>query len=242
MSVMRQRNAEHMTASRRTSAHVTSFFEIDMSRVAELRERNKARFQEDSGVKLTYMPFIISALVAGVKEWPILNASVWDDKIVFKRDINVGIAVALPQERGFGLIVPVIRQADGLSLVGLARATNDLLAVREHSYIAKVRVLYPVDIRRCFGKTDEKGIGVKMFEEVQYVLIRKIHFRLHIAGSEYAARHRQTVRHENQLILEIAGLAQMLCDLGNVLMGERLVCVKRVHSLRVVCIRRSFRP
>jgi 2-oxoglutarate dehydrogenase E2 component (dihydrolipoamide succinyltransferase) len=126
MSVMRQRIAEHMTASRRTSAHVTSFFEIDMSRVAELRERNKARFQEDSGVKLTYTPFIISALVAGVKEWPILNASVWDDKIVFKRDINVGIAVAIPQERGFGLIVPVIRQADGLSLVGLARATNDL--------------------------------------------------------------------------------------------------------------------
>jgi 2-oxoglutarate dehydrogenase E2 component (dihydrolipoamide succinyltransferase) len=126
MSVMRQRIAEHMTASRRTSAHVTSFFEVDMSRVAELRERNKTRFQEDSGVKLTYMPFIISALVAGVKEWPILNASVWDDKIVFKRDINVGIAVAIPQERGFGLIVPVIRQADGLSLVGLARATYDL--------------------------------------------------------------------------------------------------------------------
>jgi len=126
MSVMRQRIAEHMTASRRTSAHVTSFFEVDMSRVAELRERNKARFLEDSGVKLTYMPFIISALVSGVKEWPILNASVWDDKIVFKRDINVGIAVAIPQERGFGLIVPVIRQADGLSLVGLARVTNDL--------------------------------------------------------------------------------------------------------------------
>ena len=126
MSVMRQRIAEHMTASRRTSAHVTSFFEVDMSRVAGLRERNKTRFQEDSGVKLTYMPFIIGALVAGVKEWPILNASVWDDKIVFKRDINVGIAVAIPQERGFGLIVPVIRQADGLSLVGLARATNDL--------------------------------------------------------------------------------------------------------------------
>ncbi|MGH7558224.1 MAG: dihydrolipoamide acetyltransferase family protein [Gemmatimonadota bacterium] len=126
MSVMRQRIAEHMITSRRTSAHVTSFFEIDMSRVAELRRGNKARFQEDSGVKLTYMPFIISALVAGVKEWPILNASVWEEKIVFKRDINVGIAVAIPQERGFGLIVPVIRQADGLSLVGLARATNDL--------------------------------------------------------------------------------------------------------------------
>jgi 2-oxoglutarate dehydrogenase E2 component (dihydrolipoamide succinyltransferase) len=141
MSVMRQRIAEHMTASRRTSAHVTSFFEVDMSRVAELRERNKSRFQEDTGVKLTYMPFIISALVAGVKEWPILNASVWDDKIVFKRDINVGIAVAIPQERGFGLIVPVIRQADGLSLVGLARATNDL-AER-----ARTKKLSPDDVQ-----------------------------------------------------------------------------------------------
>jgi 2-oxoglutarate dehydrogenase E2 component (dihydrolipoamide succinyltransferase) len=126
MSIMRQRIAEHMIASRRTSAHVTSFFEIDMTQVDELRRRNKERFLGDSGVKLTFMPFIIKALVAGVKEWPILNASVWNDQIVYKRDINVGIAVALRQERGFGLIVPVIRHADELSLVGLARAANDL--------------------------------------------------------------------------------------------------------------------
>jgi 2-oxoglutarate dehydrogenase E2 component (dihydrolipoamide succinyltransferase) len=126
MSVMRQRIAEHMIASRRTSAHVTSFFEIDMSRVDELRNRNKESFLADSGVKLTYMPFIIKALVAGVKEWPILNASVWNDQIVYKKDINVGIAVALKQDRGFGLIVPVIRHADELSLMGLARAANDL--------------------------------------------------------------------------------------------------------------------
>jgi 2-oxoglutarate dehydrogenase E2 component (dihydrolipoamide succinyltransferase) len=126
MSVMRQRIAEHMIASRRTSAHVTSFFEIDLTRVDELRRRNKESFLADSGVKLTFMPFIIKALVAGVKEWPILNASVWNDQIVYKRDINVGIAVALQQDRGFGLLVPVIRHADELSLVGLARAANDL--------------------------------------------------------------------------------------------------------------------
>ncbi|HET6639786.1 MAG TPA: dihydrolipoamide acetyltransferase family protein [Gemmatimonadota bacterium] len=126
MSIMRQRIAEHMIASRRTSAHVTSFFEIDMTRVDEQRRRNKESFLADSGVKLTFMPFIIKALIAGVKEWPILNASVWNDQIVFKRDINVGIAVALQQERGFGLLVPVIRHADELSLVGLARAANDL--------------------------------------------------------------------------------------------------------------------
>jgi 2-oxoglutarate dehydrogenase E2 component (dihydrolipoamide succinyltransferase) len=126
MSVMRQRIAERMIASRRTSAHVTTFFEIDMTRVDELRRRNKERFLSDSGVKLTFMPFIIKALVAGVKEWPILNASVWNDQIVYKKDINVGIAVALQQERSFGLIVPVIRHADELSLVGLARGANDL--------------------------------------------------------------------------------------------------------------------
>ena len=126
MSIMRQRIAEHMIASRRTSAHVTSFFEIDMTRVDELRRRNKEGFLGDSGVKLTFMPFIIKALIAGIKEWPILNASVWNDQIVYKRDINVGIAVALRQERGFGLLVPVIRHADELSLVGLARAANDL--------------------------------------------------------------------------------------------------------------------
>ena len=126
MSIMRQRIAEHMIASRRTSAHVTSFFEIDMTRVDELRRRNKESFLADSGVKLTFMPFIIKSLIAGIKEWPILNASIWNDQIVYKKDINVGIAVALQQERGFGLLVPVIRHADELSLVGLARAANDL--------------------------------------------------------------------------------------------------------------------
>lgn len=126
MSIMRQRISEHMIESRRTSAHVTSFFEIDMTRVAELRRRNKESFLEDSGVRLTYMPFIIKALVAGIKEWPILNSSVWGDQIVVKKDVNVGIAVALEQEGGFGLLVPVIRHADELSLVGLARAANDL--------------------------------------------------------------------------------------------------------------------
>ncbi len=128
MSVMRQKISEHMMASQRTSAHVTSFFEIDMTRVAELRKRNREDFLEESGVKLTYMPFIIKALVAGVKEYPVLNASVWEDKIVYKKDVNVGIAVALPRAdtTGFGLIVPVIRGADELSLVGLARTTNDL--------------------------------------------------------------------------------------------------------------------
>ncbi len=126
MSVMRKKIADHMIHSRRTSAHVTSFFEIDMTKAAELRRVNKPRFQVDSGVNLTYMPFIIKAVVAGIQEWPILNASVWQESVVFKKDINIGIAVALQQGKEFGLIVPVIRHADELSMVGLARAANDL--------------------------------------------------------------------------------------------------------------------
>jgi 2-oxoglutarate dehydrogenase E2 component (dihydrolipoamide succinyltransferase) len=126
MSIMRKKIADHMIQSKRTSAHVTSFFEIDMSRVAELRRNNKPRFQADSGVNLTYMPFIIKAVVAGIQEWPTLNSSVWQDNVVLKKDINIGIAVALQQGKEFGLIVPVIRHADELSMVGLARAANDL--------------------------------------------------------------------------------------------------------------------
>jgi 2-oxoglutarate dehydrogenase E2 component (dihydrolipoamide succinyltransferase) len=126
MSIMRRKIGEHMIQSRRTSAHVTTFFEIDMTRVAELRRLNKPRFLEDSGVNLTYLPFIIRAVVAGVKEWPVLNSSVWGENIVLKKDINIGMAVALPQGKEFGLIVPVIKHADELSLVGLARTANDL--------------------------------------------------------------------------------------------------------------------
>ena len=121
MSIMRRRIAERMVESRHISAHVTSFMEVDFSKTSKLRDGLKAEFERD-GVKLTFMPFIIKAVIEGIKKWPIVNSSVWGDQIVYKKDINVGVAVALD----WGLIVPVIRGADEKSLLGLARAVNDL--------------------------------------------------------------------------------------------------------------------
>src|SRR6185369_9678687 len=121
MSIMRRRIAERMVESRHISAHVTSFMEVDFSKTAKLRDGMKGEFERD-GVKLTFLPFIIKAVIEGIKKWPIVNSSVWGDQIVYKKDINVGVAVALD----WGLIVPVIRGADEKSLLGLARAVNDL--------------------------------------------------------------------------------------------------------------------
>jgi 2-oxoglutarate dehydrogenase E2 component (dihydrolipoamide succinyltransferase) len=122
MSVMRKKIAEHMIASRRTSAHVHTVFDVDMTRVVKLREKNKSRFQQSTGLKLTYTPFFIRAVAQALRAWPIMNSSVEGDNINYKRDINIGIAVALD----WGLLVPVIRHADELSFVGLQRALNDL--------------------------------------------------------------------------------------------------------------------
>ena len=122
MSVIRKKIAEHMVLSRRTSAHVTTVYEIDLTRIAKLREKHKEDFLERTGTKLTYMPFIFQAVNKGLREFPIFNAQVSGEQIIYKRDINLGMAVALD----WGLIVPVIKRADDLSLSGLARAANDL--------------------------------------------------------------------------------------------------------------------
>lgn len=122
MSVMRKKIAEHMTFSKQTSAHVTSVYEIDMTNVVKFRERNKRDFQERYGTKLTFMPFIFEATTAALREFPVVNSQIAGDQIVYKGDINLGMAVALD----WGLIVPVIRQADQLSLSGLAKTANDL--------------------------------------------------------------------------------------------------------------------
>ncbi len=122
MTVMRKKIAEHMVQSRRTSAHVTTVYEIDMTAVARLREQHKASFQERTGAKLTFMPFIFQAVINALRKFPIFNAQVSGDQIIYKRDINLGMAVALD----WGLIVPVIKRADDLSISGLARAANDL--------------------------------------------------------------------------------------------------------------------
>jgi 2-oxoglutarate dehydrogenase E2 component (dihydrolipoamide succinyltransferase) len=122
MSVMRRKIAEHMIASRRTSAHVHTVFDVDMSRIVRLRDKNRSRFQQSTGLKLTYTPFFIRAVAQGLRAWPIMNSSVEGENIHYKRDINIGIAVALD----WGLLVPVIKHADELSFVGLQRALNDL--------------------------------------------------------------------------------------------------------------------
>lgn len=122
MSNMRKRIAEHMTFSKQTSAHVTSVYEIDMTNVVKFREKNKAAFAERFGTKLTYMPFIFQAVTQALRKYPIINSQVDGDKIIYKGDINLGMAVALD----WGLIVPVIRKADTLSLSGLTITANDL--------------------------------------------------------------------------------------------------------------------
>ena len=122
MSPIRRKTAEHMVTSKRISAHVTTAFEIEMTRIDQLRQKYRQQYEEKSGVKLTYMPFILKAVVDALKAFPVLNASVEGDAIVYKKDINIGIAVALD----WGLIVPVLRNADEKNLLGLARAVNDL--------------------------------------------------------------------------------------------------------------------
>jgi pyruvate dehydrogenase E2 component (dihydrolipoamide acetyltransferase) len=122
MSVMRKKIAEHMVLSRRTSAHVTTVYEIDMTKIAKLREEHRDSFMERTGTKLTYMPFIFQAVTNAIRKFPIFNSQLNGDQIIYKRDINLGMAVALD----WGLIVPVIKRADDLSIAGLARAANDL--------------------------------------------------------------------------------------------------------------------
>ena len=122
MSVMRKKIAEHMTFSKQTSAHVTSVYEIDMTNVAKFREANKSEFQTRYGTKLTYMPFIFQAVTNAIRRFPIVNSQVDGESIIYKGDVNLGMAVALDG----GLIVPVIKKADTLSLSGLAISANDL--------------------------------------------------------------------------------------------------------------------
>lgn len=122
MTVMRKKIADHMVQSRRTSAHVTTVYEIDMTRIARLRNQHKDSFAERTGTKLSFMPFIFQAVNNALRKFPIFNAQVSGDQIIYKRDINLGMAVALEA----GLIVPVIKRADDLSISGLARTANDL--------------------------------------------------------------------------------------------------------------------
>ena len=124
MNAMRRGIAEHMRRSLDTSAHVTTVFEIDMSKVVAIRKRLKPEYEQSYGVNPTYLAFIARATIEAIKNWPWVNAEIRGEQIVIKKYINLGIAVAL--EGGHGLIVPVIKNAEGLNLLGLARAIVDV--------------------------------------------------------------------------------------------------------------------
>jgi pyruvate dehydrogenase E2 component (dihydrolipoamide acetyltransferase) len=124
MSTMRIKIAEHMVMSKRTSPHVTTIHRVDMTKVAKMRERHKEQFQAAYGFGLTYLPFITRAAVAGLRQYPLLNASLDSNNIIYHNEIHIGIAVALDN----GLIVPVIRGADEKNVLGLQRSIVDLAA------------------------------------------------------------------------------------------------------------------
>jgi len=124
LTTMRRQIAEHMVRSERTAPHVTTWMEVDMSRVVQARTRAKERFAHDEGFDLTYLPYVIKAVVHALHEHPYVNA-VWDEtRIIRRKAINIGVAVGLED----GLIVPVIRNADEKSIAGIARAARDLTA------------------------------------------------------------------------------------------------------------------
>ncbi|MDA2913720.1 2-oxoglutarate dehydrogenase, E2 component, dihydrolipoamide succinyltransferase [Acidobacteriia bacterium AH_259_A11_L15] len=122
MSAMRRAIAEHMVTSKRTSPHVYSLDEADMTRIAQLREKSKEKFERKTETKLTFMPFFIRACVEALRAFPTVNASVDGANLVLHKDVNIGIAVALD----WGLLVPVIKSADELNFLGLQRALTDL--------------------------------------------------------------------------------------------------------------------
>jgi 2-oxoglutarate dehydrogenase E2 component (dihydrolipoamide succinyltransferase) len=138
MDTMRRVIAERMVASVHTSAHVTIYHEVDMTKIVKWREKNMKAFEQREGIKLTFTPFFVEAAAHALRKHPWVNASVDGTNILLKKQINVGMAVALDDN---GLIVPVIKGADGLSFVGLCRSVVDL-ATR-----ARAKKLQPAEIQ-----------------------------------------------------------------------------------------------
>jgi len=148
MSGMRKSIAEHMVLSKRTSPHVYSVDEVDMTTIARLREKLKGEFERKTESKLTFMPFFIRAAVEGLRAFPTVNSSVDGTNVVLHKDINIGIAVALD----WGLIVPVIKNADELNFLGLQRALNDL-ATR-----ARAKKLKPEEVQHSTFSITNPGV------------------------------------------------------------------------------------
>ncbi|KAB2922510.1 MAG: 2-oxo acid dehydrogenase subunit E2, partial [Bacteroidetes bacterium] len=150
MDTMRKAIAEHMVRSKHTSAHVGSVSEADLTGIVRFRERHKAAFEKREGFNLTFTPFFLDAVVKALKDFPLMNSSVDGDSIIVRKDINLGVAVALEN----GLIVPVIKNAEQKSLAGLARSLNDL-ATR-----ARSKKLMPDEVTGgTFTVTNPGGFG-----------------------------------------------------------------------------------
>jgi 2-oxoglutarate dehydrogenase E2 component (dihydrolipoamide succinyltransferase) len=165
MSVMRKKIAEHMVLSAHTSPHVYSVYEVNFARIAAVREKLKAEY-EAAGAKLTYTGFIAKVIVDALREFPMVNASLDGDNIVYKKDINLGIAVALEN----GLIVPVIRNADEKNLLGLSRAINDLAAR------ARAKKLNPDEVQQGTFTITNPGIfgalyGLPLINQPQVAIL-----------------------------------------------------------------------
>lgn len=126
MDRMRKLIAEHMVKSKQTSAHVTTFAEADVTNMVNFRELNKDKFFKENGFKLTFTPFFIEATIQALREFPLMNSSVDGENIILKREINYGIAVSLGESGSGGLIVPVLKNAGEMNLLGIARSTNEL--------------------------------------------------------------------------------------------------------------------
>lgn len=149
MSKIRRLTSEHMTLALRTAAHVTTFFEVDLTRVARIRTAMRKAFEAQTEQKLTYLPFIFRAVAQQLKRHPVLNASVAGNDVIYRKQINIGIAVALDPA---GLIVPVMKRADELSLTGLVRTANDL-ALR-----ARTKKLSPTDVQDATFTVTNPGV------------------------------------------------------------------------------------
>jgi 2-oxoglutarate dehydrogenase E2 component (dihydrolipoamide succinyltransferase) len=164
-SKIRKITADHMIMSKRVSAHVASFFEVDFTRVSQLRAKAKASYQE-RGVNLTFLAFIAKAVAENLRKHPVVNAAVSGDNTIYRRDINLGIAVALD----WGLIVPVVKHADELSLMGIARALNDL------GERARTKRLTPDEIQRGTFTITNPGIfgdliGIPIINQPQVAIL-----------------------------------------------------------------------
>ena len=149
MSKIRRLTSEHMSLAVRTAAHVTTLFEVDLTRVARIRSAMRKEFEAQTEQKLTYLPFIFRAVAQQLKQHPVLNAAVAGDSIIYRKQINIGIAVALEPS---GLIVPVMKRADELSLTGLVRAANDL------AQRARSKRLSPTDVQDATFTVTNPGV------------------------------------------------------------------------------------